>query len=61
MRVLIAGIDGYLGWPLAQHLTSRGHEVAGIDNLARRRWVSEMKSDSAVPILDPTGRRAAFS
>jgi len=50
MRVLIAGIDGYLGWALAQHLTMRGHEVAGADNFFRRKWVEEMGSWSALPI-----------
>jgi len=29
VKIFIAGVDGYLGWSLAQHLTSRGHEVAG--------------------------------
>jgi len=37
MRILIAGVDGYLGWPLAQHLAMRGHLVGGIDNQLRRR------------------------
>jgi len=41
MRVLIAGVDGYLGWPLAQRLASRGHEVAGVDIYYRRGWVEE--------------------
>lgn len=50
MRMLIAGMDGYLGWPLAQHLTRRGHEVAGVDALLRRSWVEEMGSVSAIPI-----------
>ncbi len=36
MRVLIPGVDGYLGWSLAQHLATKGHEVAGIDNYMRR-------------------------
>ncbi|MCH8911634.1 MAG: hypothetical protein IH867_12985 [Chloroflexi bacterium] len=31
MKILIAGIDGYLGWTLASHLADRGHDVAGID------------------------------
>jgi UDP-sulfoquinovose synthase len=60
MRILIAGIDGYLGWPLAQHLTGRGHTVAGLDALLRRDWVAEMKSDSAIPIADLDERLAAF-
>ena len=50
MRVLITGIDGYLGWPLALYLRKRGHEIAGIDNYARRRWVKEVGSQSAIPI-----------
>ena len=37
MRVLICGVDGYLGWSLAQHLAARGHEIAGIDDYSRRR------------------------
>ena len=41
MNVLIAGIDGYLGWPLALHLKARGHRVAGLDNLSRRYNVGE--------------------
>ena len=50
MRILITGIDGYLGWPLALYLRKRGHEIAGIDNYARRRWVKEVGSQSAIPI-----------
>jgi len=51
MRIIIAGMDGYLGWPLAQHLIQRGHEVAGADALLRRSWVKEMGSISAIPII----------
>ena len=50
MRILIAGMDGYLGWPFAQYLTRRGHTVAGADVLYRRAWVEEMGSVSAIPI-----------
>ncbi len=60
MRVFIAGIDGYLGWALAQHLTARGHEVAGTDRYLRRQWVEEMKSVSAIPIYSMEERLAAF-
>ena len=52
MRVLISGTDGYIGWPLAQHLLARGDTVAGFDSLARRKNVSEMGSHSAIPILE---------
>lgn len=37
MRVLILGGDGYLGWPTAMHLTTKGHEVGVVDNYLRRR------------------------
>ena len=60
MRVLIAGIDGYLGWPLALYLAGRNHEVAGIDGYYRRDWVGEMSSDSAMPIRSMPERLQAF-
>jgi UDP-sulfoquinovose synthase len=60
MRVLIAGVDGYLGWPLAMYLTARGHEVAGADCYYRRDWVQEVGSQSATPILRMTERLEAF-
>lgn len=60
MRVFIAGIDGYLGWPLAQHLAARGHTVAGADALFRRQWVDEMGSWSAIPVADVPERLDAF-
>jgi UDP-sulfoquinovose synthase len=60
MRVFIAGIDGYLGFPLAQYLTARGHEVAGTDRYLRRQWVEEMGSTSAIPIYSMEERQAAF-
>jgi len=60
MNILITGCDGYLGWPLAIHLTQRGHKVAGIDNYSRRRWVEEVGSVSAIPIAKMPDRLAAF-
>lgn len=60
MKVFIAGIDGYLGWALAQYLTDNGHEVAGADKLLRREWVAEVGSTSAVPIADYENRLEAF-
>ncbi len=60
MRVFIAGVDGYLGWPLALTLAQRGHEVAGIDAYYRRDWVAETGSQSATPIRRMTDRLAAF-
>ncbi|GIL08540.1 MAG: NAD-dependent dehydratase [Chloroflexota bacterium] len=60
MRVLVAGADGYLGWPLVQHLAARGHAVGGVDALLRRGWVAEIGGDSAVPVFDIGERRSAY-
>jgi len=60
MKILIIGIDGYLGWPLAMHLAARDHEVHGIDNFNRREWVKKVGSDSAIPIQDMVVRQRAF-
>jgi UDP-sulfoquinovose synthase len=60
MRILIAGMDGYLGWSLARYLSQRGHTVGGADLFLRRRWVDEMGSWSATPIASMTERLAAF-
>lgn len=60
MRVLITGVDGYLGWTLGIYLADRGHEVAGIDNYARRLWVGQMGSQSAIPIAPMAERLSAY-
>ncbi|MGI0151957.1 MAG: NAD-dependent epimerase/dehydratase family protein, partial [Thermoplasmata archaeon] len=59
MKVLVTGIDGYSGWPLALHLLARGHEVVGLDNFVTRRRVREVGSWSATPIASFATRRAA--
>ena len=59
MKVLITGIDGYSGWPLALHLLGRGHEVVGVDNFVTRRRVREVGSWSATPIPTFPRRQAA--
>ena len=59
MKVLITGVDGYSGWPLALHLLARGHEVAGVDNFVTRQRVREVGSWSATPIPSFPRRRAA--
>lgn len=56
MRVMILGIDGYLGWTLALKLASLGCQVSGIDNYCRRRCVMEKGADSIVPISDLSER-----
>lgn len=44
MRILILGGDGYLGWPTAMHFSRLGHDVAIVDNLAKRFWEAEFDS-----------------
>ncbi|HEV2317499.1 MAG TPA: UDP-sulfoquinovose synthase [Thermoplasmata archaeon] len=61
MKVLITGVDGYSGWPLALHLLQRGHEVVGVDNFVTRKRVKEVGSWSATPIPSFPNRRAAVS
>ncbi|HEY3765821.1 MAG TPA: NAD-dependent epimerase/dehydratase family protein [Gaiellales bacterium] len=60
MRVLILGGDGYLGWPTAMRFSGRGHDVAVLDNFARRRWVEEMGGDSLTPIVSLDERIEAW-
>ncbi|HEY3942930.1 MAG TPA: NAD-dependent epimerase/dehydratase family protein [Acidimicrobiales bacterium] len=50
MKILVLGGDGYLGWPTALHLSRRGHEVAVVDNFARRQYDHEMGVETLVPI-----------
>lgn len=50
MNILILGVDGYIGWALAQKQLYFGNNVYGVDNFSRRKNVSEMGSDSAIPI-----------
>ena len=60
MRVLILGGDGYLGWPTAIYLSARGHEVALVDNMARRGYDNELGADSLVPIVSLQERVAVW-
>ncbi len=60
MRVLIIGIDGYLGWSLTQYLSTRNHVVGGVDAYYRRNQVKEVGSQSAIPIADPKNRIEAY-
>ncbi|MFC1808239.1 NAD-dependent epimerase/dehydratase family protein [Candidatus Omnitrophota bacterium] len=56
MRVMILGIDGYLGWTLALWLGRLGCQISGIDNYNRRKWVKERGSHTVVPIEHMTER-----
>jgi UDP-sulfoquinovose synthase len=60
MRILILGGDGYLGWPTAMYLSARGHDVAVLDNFAKRRWEMELNVEPLIPIHTLHDRVAAW-
>ncbi|MBS1920340.1 MAG: NAD-dependent epimerase/dehydratase family protein [Bacteroidetes bacterium] len=60
MRILILGMDGYLGWSLANSLPGEKFSIYGIDNFYRRKWVKEMQSVSAVPVASMEERIKAY-
>jgi UDP-sulfoquinovose synthase len=60
MRILILGGDGYLGWPQALYLSSKGHDVAVFDNLMHRHFDLERGFASLVPIYSLHERIAAW-
>jgi UDP-sulfoquinovose synthase len=61
-KVFITGIDGYIGWALANFLIEKGYEVTGIDNLQRRNLVCRgLHSDSLFPIASVEERMKKIS
>ena len=52
MKILLTGIDGYCGWPLALSISKKikSSKIIGVDNLSRRKWVNESMSNSAISI-----------
>ncbi|WP_067931488.1 NAD-dependent epimerase/dehydratase family protein [Alicyclobacillus kakegawensis] len=60
MKILIAGGDGFCGWPTALYFSERGHEVAILDNMIRRRWDEELGTQSLTPIASLEDRVAAW-
>lgn len=48
MKILILGVDGYIGKPLRSILEGKGHKVDGIDNLSRR-----IRANSLIPESSP--------
>jgi UDP-sulfoquinovose synthase len=61
MRILVLGGDGFCGWPTALHLSARGHDVAIVDNLSRRRIDEELGVQSLTPISDIETRLKAWT
>jgi len=60
VRILIIGGDGYLGWPTAMHFAQRGHEVAVLDSMIKRRWEAELGIAPLAPIASLTERVEAM-
>jgi len=50
MKIVVAGGDGFCGWPTALYLSKQGHEVTILDNLVRRKMDDELHSNSVTPI-----------
>lgn len=61
MNVLILGGDGYLGWPTAMYLASRGHRLHVVDNYLRRRLALETRSEALIPTPDLNDRADRFA
>jgi len=60
MSILVTGGDGYIGWPAALRIADRTDDrVVIVDNFARREWVENVGSTSAVPIAGIDERVAA--
>ncbi|WP_082234076.1 NAD-dependent epimerase/dehydratase family protein [Halobacillus massiliensis] len=60
MRIIVAGGDGFCGWPTALHLSKQGHDVSIVDNLARRKIDEELHSNSVTPIASLEERVAKW-
>ena len=50
MKIIIAGGDGFCGWPTSLHLSKNGHEIIIVDNLSRRKIDLELEVNSLTPI-----------
>lgn len=44
MKIIVAGGDGFCGWPTALYLSDRGHDIVIVDNLVRREYDEELGS-----------------
>lgn len=61
MKIVVAGGDGFCGWPTALYLSQKGgHEVTIVDSLVRRDIDVELGSNSMTPpIVPPLEERVA--
>ena len=60
MKIIVAGGDGFCGWPTSLYLSIRGFDVAIIDNLVRREIDVELNSNSLTPIAPLEERLAKW-
>ncbi|TWT01567.1 NAD-dependent epimerase/dehydratase family protein [Planomicrobium sp. CPCC 101079] len=60
MRIIVAGGDGFCGWPTALYLSKQGHDVAIIDSMVRRKIDEELRSNSITPIASLAERTAKW-
>lgn len=58
MTIIITGADGYVGFPTTLKLARKysDERIIAVDNFARRKWVEECGSVSAIPIQPPETR-----
>jgi UDP-sulfoquinovose synthase len=59
-RILVLGGDGFCGWPTGLYLSHRGHDVAIVDNLSRRKIDVELEVESLTPIRPLSERLRAW-
>lgn len=50
MKIIVAGGDGFCGWPTALYLSKQGHDVSILDSIIRRKWDEELGANSLTPI-----------
>ncbi|MGX7144706.1 NAD-dependent epimerase/dehydratase family protein [Facklamia languida] len=60
MRIIVAGGDGFCGWPTSLYLSKQGHEVTIVDNLVRREIDEELDSNSLTEIAPLPDRIAKW-
>ena len=60
MKICVLGGDGYCGWATALYLSQRGHQVAIVDNFARRQWDHELGVQTLTPIRSMPERLRAW-
>jgi UDP-sulfoquinovose synthase len=50
MKIIVAGGDGFCGWPTALYLSQKGHDISIVDSKVRRHIDEELGSNSLTPI-----------